>query len=351
MKLRIALIGGGIMGRQHATFLTQNPDTELVAISDPFNTSLAHELGLPSFADHRQMLDQIAVDGVIVANPNDLHVSTALDCIAAGRPILLEKPVGTSVKEVQALVDAEARTGVAVLIGHHRRHNPITHQAKAIIDSGRLGTISTFTALWQSQKDDAYFDAEWRRRHGAGVLLINLVHDLDLMRHLCGEVATVQAITSNTTRGYEVEDTASLLLQFTNGALGTLTGSDACATPWSWEQSSGENPAFAQQAEQPCYLIGGTLGSLSVPQLHVWTYGSEKGWHVPLDERREAVAPGTALGNQLKHFVQVIRGEAKPLVSAADASRTLALVEAASTAAAQGRLVALTEPEPRSLNR
>lgn len=341
MKLRIALIGAGVMGRQHAACLAHNPDTELVAISDPFSSHLADELGLPSFADHRQMLDSIKVDAVIIANPNDLHVSTALDCIAAGLPVLLEKPVGTSVEEVQALVAAEAEKGATVLVGHHRRHNPITYQAKAIIDSGRLGTITTFNALWQSQKDDGYYEAAWRRQKGAGILLINLVHDLDLMRHLCGEISTVQAITSNAARGNEVEDTASLLLQFSSGALGTLIGSDACATPWSWEQSSGENPAFAQQPEQPCYLIGGTLGSLSVPQLKVWTYGEQKGWHAPLQEVRESKAPGTALGNQLKHFVQVIRGEAKSLITAADAARTLALVEAAGTAAAERRLVTL----------
>jgi predicted dehydrogenase len=342
MKLRIALIGAGVMGRQHAAYLAQNPDTELVAVSDPFSTQLADESGLPSFTDHRQMLEAIEVDGVIIANPNDLHVSTALDCIEAGVPVLLEKPVGTSVEEVEALVAAEALSGAAVLVGHHRRHNPITHQAKAIIDSGRLGTITCFTALWQSQKNDGYFDAAWRRSKGAGILLINLVHDLDLMRFLCGEITTVQAITSNAARGYEVEDTAALLLQFRNGAVGTLTGSDACATPWSWEQSSAENPAFAQQPDQPCYLIGGTLGSLSVPQLQVWTYGGQKGWHAPLEQVRESKAPGTALGNQLEHFVQVIRKEAKPLITAADAARTLALVEAAGTAAAERRLVTLS---------
>jgi len=342
MTVRIALIGAGVMGRQHATYLARNPDTELVAISDPFSTSLAEELGVPTFADHQKMLEQVAIDGVIIANPNDLHVSTALDCLQAERPVLLEKPVGTHVEEVRALVAAEADTGVPVLVGHHRRHNPITAKAKAIIDSGRLGRITTFTALWQSQKDDAYFDVEWHRRQGAGILLINLVHDLDLMRYLCGEISTVQAITSSGARGHEVEDTAALLLQFSNGAVGTLTGSDACAAPWSWEQSSGENPAFAQQPEQPCYLIAGTLGALSIPQLQVWTYGEQKGWHHPLQQSHEAKAEGTALGNQLAHFVQVIRGEASPVINAADAMRTLALVEAARTAASEGRRVSLS---------
>jgi predicted dehydrogenase len=76
--------------------------------------------------------------------------------------------------------------------------------------------------------------------------------------------------------------------------------------------------------------------------LQVWTYGGQKGWHAPLEQVRESKAPGTALGNQLEHFVQVIRKEAKPLITAADAARTLALVEAAGTAAAERRLVTLS---------
>lgn len=339
--LRIGLIGAGVMGRRHAEHLMANTDTELVAISDPFSSQLAEELGVAHFSDHRNMLETMALDGVIIANPNELHVATALDCIQANVAMLLEKPVGISLAEVQTLVQAEADSGVPILVGHHRRHNPIIEQAKAIIDSGRLGTVTTFTGLWQSQKPDDYFDIGWRRQPGAGVMLINLVHDLDLMRFLCGEVESVQALTSHAARGLAVEDSAALLVQFDSGALGTLTGSDACATPWSWDQSTNENPTFAQQPEQPCYLIGGTAGSLSIPQLKVWHYAGQKGWQAPLDEQRVAVPSGSAVDNQLKHFVKVLRGEARSLISAADAGRTLALVEAASTAAAQQRRVTL----------
>lgn len=342
--LRIALVGAGVMGRQHAAQITQNSETELVAIADPFSSALADELQLPSFTDHQQMLKQISPDAVIIANPNDLHVATALDCIEAGIPSLLEKPVGCSVEEVRGLVQAEAESGVPILVGHHRRHNPIIQAARRIIQSGALGRITTFTALWQLQKADSYYDMAWRTRKGAGVLLINLVHDLDLMRHLCGEVDTVQAITSNAARGFEVEDSAALLLQFKNGALGTLTGSDACATPWGWDQNSGENPAFAQQPEQPCYLIGGTLGSLSVPQLKHWHYGESKGWHSPLIETTVSHAPGSALDNQLRHFVQVARRETQPLISVADALQTLMLVEGARTAAELRQTVTLNNP-------
>ncbi|MNQ88332.1 putative 4,5-dihydroxyphthalate dehydrogenase [compost metagenome] len=157
-------------------------------------------------------------------------------------PVLLEKPVGVHLDEVRELVAASAGSGVPVLVGHHRRHNPLISRARELVQEGCLGRLTTVTALWQLQKPDSYFDIPWRREPGAGMLLTNLIHDLDLLRHLCGEVAEVQAITSNGVRGFANEDSAAVLLRFANGALGTLSGSDAVAAPWSWELDSGENP-------------------------------------------------------------------------------------------------------------
>lgn len=338
--LRIALVGAGIMGRQHCTHLLGLDTAKLCAIADPGPqaTAFAAEWGVPHYADHRQMLKRVRPEAVIVANPNALHVSTALDCLAAGIPVLLEKPVGVQMDEVRELVAASARTGVPVLVGHHRRHNPLIQRARELIQGGALGRLTNVTALWQLQKPDSYFDVAWRREAGAGMLLTNLIHDLDLLRYLCGEVHQVQAFTSNAVRGFDNEDCAAVLLQFESGALGTLTGSDGVAAPWSWELDSGENPVYPRQADQPCYLFAGTGGALSVPQLKRWYYAEPgAGWHQPLLQTQETFDTAEALRLQLLHFIEVAHGRAQPLVSAADAARTLALIEAIRQAAISGR--------------
>ena len=167
---------------------------------------------------------------------------------------------------------------------------------------------------------------------------MHLVHDLDLLRYLCGEVRQVQAFTSNGVRGFANEDSVAVLLQFHNGALGSLTGSDAVAAPWSWELDSGENPVYPRQADQPCYLLAGTRGALSIPQLRRWHYAAPgAGWHQPLLQSKEAFSREEALRRQLQHFVQVARGAVAPLVGAADAGRTLALIDAIRQAAESGR--------------
>jgi predicted dehydrogenase len=192
--------------------------------------------------------------------------------------------------------------------------------------------------LWLLKKPDDYFDVAWRREAGGGPLLINLVHDIDNLRFICGEISEVQAMTSNKARGFAVEDTAGLLLKFANGAIGTVTLSDATPAPWSWELSSGENAAYPKQ-DQPCYLFAGTKGSLSVPTMEQWSYPGDAGWYAPLSRAAVDMPLADPLVEQLRHFLAVIAATEVPLISVEDAMGTLAVVEAVREAALSGTRV------------
>lgn len=334
--LNIALIGAGAMGRQHAGYLAKEPTASLVAIADPFSSALAEETGVEHFTDHRELLDRTRPDAVIIANPNDLHVATAIDCLERGIPALLEKPVACSREEASQLIAAWQRHDVPILVGHHRRHNPVAAKAKELIDEGRLGRLATVTGMWQTCKPDDYFAMEWRRRHGAGVILINLVHDLDLLRHFCGEIRAVQAVTRNVLRGFEVEDSAIVQLEFENGALGSLTGSDGVVSPWGWDQNVNEVPIYAKHLDQGCYFLAGSEGALAVPQLKLWRYGEARGWQHQLVCESHRYPEESAQQRQLSHFLEVARGRAEPLVGVEDAARTLAVIDAIQEAARTG---------------
>ena len=206
---------------------------------------------------------------------------------------------------------------------------------------GSLGRIVAATGLCLFQKPHTYFEGAntWRCKPGGGVVLINLVHVIDDMRNLCGEIAAVQAVTSNAVRGFAVEDTAAILLHFASGALGTLTASDAAAAPWSWEMTSGENKAYPH-TDQLCYLVAGTGGSLSVPRLDTWRHGGD-GWWTPLEASRAVVPEQDPLTLQMRHFMQVIRREAAPLLNGRGGTRTLAVTLAIIEAARTGEIVRL----------
>ena len=340
---KIAIIGAGVMGKKHAQTISKHAHAELAAVCDPFSDALAQEFNVPNFKALDELFSHLKIDGVIIANPNRFHVSTAITCMQYGIACLLEKPLALNTDEAIELISAQQKMNVPILVGHHRRHNKIIQQARDIILRGTLGKINTFNALWTVYKPDTYFDIEWHRKPGAGVLAINLVHDLDLMRYLNGEIESVQAMTSNENRGLEVEDTISISVRFKNGALGTLLASDVAVSPWGWDQNTEENKtSFATNPEQNCYFISGTEGALSVPNLEYWNYSNEsvKSWSTPLIKNQ--VQPNKdhdVYISQLTHFIDVIDKKVDPVSTPADAIKNIQLLECIDKAGKEQRTV------------
>jgi predicted dehydrogenase len=334
--LRLAVAGAGLIGRAHMARIRALAGCELVGLADPAPAAAqtAQEAGVPLYAQLGGLLQAQKPDGVILATPNALHVSGALECVAAGVPTLVEKPVADTLAEAWRLVDAVEASGVPVLVGHHRRHSAILEQARATIESGALGRLVAVTASATFFKPDEYFQAgAWRTQPGGGPILINLVHEIDNLRALIGEIVAVQAFASNATRGFAVEDTVAINLRFANCALGTFMLSDAAASPRSWEQTSGENRSYDRHADQDCYVIAGTRGSLQVPTMRQFVYDGPASWWLPLRRSQQALPEVDPLVRQLEHFCAVIRREVQPRVSVRDATRTLAVTLAVAQAA------------------
>jgi predicted dehydrogenase len=281
------------------------------------------------------MLANDRPDGVIVATPNQLHVEHGLACIRAGIPVLIEKPIASDVRSGERLVREAEAADVPILVGHHRRHNPIIASAKARISSGAIGEVVAVHAICWLYKPDDYFRTDWRTQAGAGPVFINLIHDIDLLRYLCGEVRAVQAFDSNRVRGHQVEDTAAIIMEFDSGALATVTVSDTIVAPWSWELTSGENPAYPSTG-QSCYLIGGTHGSLEIPGCGVWSNPSQRSWWEPINCETSRLDDQDPLRLQISHFCRVISRTEKPLVSGREGLRTLQVIEAIKSAAESG---------------
>jgi predicted dehydrogenase len=130
------------------------------------------------------------------------------------------------------------------------------------------------------------------------------------------------------------------VLQFANGALGTVNVSDSIVAPWSWEHTTGENPQYPP-TDQFCYTLGGTHGSLTVPKLEVWSNVGQRSWFEPFTVAREFAALQDPLRLQIQHFCRVIRGEVAPLVSGREGLQTLRVVDAIKRAARTGGQVRL----------
>ena len=266
-SFRIAVAGAGLIGKRHVQAVERCAAAGVSAIVDPDPAAqdFAGSIGCNWHASVAEMLGAGCADGVIIATPNQMHVENGLECVRAGVPVLVEKPIADNAAAAAQLVNEATDLNVPVLVGHHRRHNPLIRAARQKIDSGAIGDIVAVHAACWLYKPDDYFNVAWRTRQGAGPVFINLIHDIDLLRHLVGEVVSVQAAESAHARKHDVEDTAAIIIGFANGALGTISVSDSIVAPWSWELTAAENPAYPE-TDETCYFLGGTRGSLEIPK-------------------------------------------------------------------------------------
>lgn len=343
-KVRIAVTGAGLIGLRHIEEIEKCRSAELSAIVDvsPKAGEVARKSGVPLYASLAELFDRERPDGVILATPNQLHVEQGLECVRAGVPTLVEKPVAHTLAEGIRLCEAAELAKVKLLVGHHRIHSPILHKACEVIRSGILGPIIGVMGSAVFYKPDSYFnEAPWRRQPGGGPILINMIHEIGNLRRMVGEIAAVQAFSSNTTRGFQVEDTVAVNLRFANGALGIFLLSDTAGSAKSWEQTSRENTSYASYPDEDCYTIIGASGSLAVPtmRLKYYTRKEDRSWWKPFQSGVAEVERKDPLAEQIAHFVAVIRGAAEPLVTCRDGLQNLRVTDAIVEAAKTGRIV------------
>lgn len=257
-QLRYAIIGAGagVFG-MHRTAL-QLPEISVVAVCDVNSAAVqqrATELGCSCYIDHREMLDIVKPDVVVVMTPHPYHAQIALDCLETGSHVLVEKPMAVHVGEADAMVAASERAQRLLGVMFQHRFRPEIRAARQLIQDGRMGKIQhvTMSAVW-TRTARYYQSAGWRgtwRGEGGGVLMNQAPHHLDLLCHLIGKPSRVFGWTRRFLHNIETEDTVEATLEWPGGALGSLHISTA-------------------EADQAEYLkIVGTYGQLELNGSHL----------------------------------------------------------------------------------
>lgn len=340
--VRLGIVGVGVIGRRHLQLAMSETCCRVVALSDPAPDveGIASNAGIRHYRSYIEMLDRERLEGVIVAAPTQLHADVGLELVARRIPMLMEKPFTDTVKSGLELTTAAAAANVAISVGHHRRHDPAVAEAREILERRQIGRLIGVSGIWAVRKPDPYFDVEWRCTHGGGPVLINMIHDIDMLRYLCGEVESVYAETTSSNRGLAVEDSGAILLRFAGGVRATISFSDAAPSPWGWERGTADNPAIPPSGEN-CYHFFGSAGSFEFPRIRLWRYEpeGEPCWSRRIVPRDRPPLSRAALQDQLRNFCDVVRGDATPVAGPRDALATLAATHAVHLAACRGEPV------------
>ncbi|HEV8632651.1 MAG TPA: Gfo/Idh/MocA family oxidoreductase [Chloroflexota bacterium] len=334
--MRVGLLGAGTIARAHAEgYARAGARVAAVAEVDrPRGRGLADELGAAWFADWRELLERGEVDAVSVCLPHSLHAPATLDAAAAGKHVLCEKPIATTLADADRMIAACRRAGVTLMVGHTHRFRLEHVVAKELLDRGEIGrVVQVRDAIWAGRADPRA-PLGWRGAralNGGGVFMDNGVHAADRLRWWIGaEAAWVAAATGRAAEVVEGEDHGAALIGFAGGAVATL-----------------EQALVVPRGAGACYAQ--FLGSEGVLRVDTWqrlqiARGGGDWEEVPLPDDRP-----NGFDAEIQEFVAAARQGRAPSVTGQDGRAALELILAIYRAAETGQVVRLPlEDGPRA---
>ena len=224
-RVRLGLIGAGGFGSYTTELLDRQPEIDLVGVADTDRDKaerLGSERGVPFWSEHRALLDECNCDAVAVVTPHSTHRDIVVDAAATGRHVFCEKTMAITVADCHDMVEAADAHGVKLMVGHKRRFRPPAVAIKQALATDGLGRPLAVNVRGYFGRHITGF---WRERELCGGLLYWAgVHDVDTLRHLFGEVASVYAALAPKLRPEvsDQEDAISVALTFRSGTLGSI---------------------------------------------------------------------------------------------------------------------------------
>jgi predicted dehydrogenase len=338
-KIRVAFVGLGMAVTPHAqSVLDLAGRVEVVHAHSPSRERRAAFANRFSFSTCERLeliLEDASVDAVAVLTPPNTHAAIVLRCAAAGKHVLLEKPLEISTERALALVEACERAGVILGVVLQHRHRPAVEQLAALLARGELGNLVGASAEMRLWRPQSYYDQPGRgtlARDGGGVLLTQGIHTLDVLLSLVGDARDVFAFaTTSALHRMESEDLVCASVRWQSGALGSI------------EATTAAHPGRDERIE----LIG-TLGSASLAgsALEVsWLDGRQ------LTRPRDATTGGTGadpMAFSHEHhrsvwvaFLDAIEQGVAPRVTGREALRVHRFIDALLASATSGERVRL----------
>lgn len=338
--LRFGIIGLGNIAPFHAIAARAVPGGQLVAVATRTEAKArkfqAEHDAQVYYTDYRRLLERPDIDVVTICTPHYLHAHMTLEAAAAGKHVLVEKPMAITVEEADRMIAACQEAGVKLGVVFQSRFDPLAHKLKEALDEGLLGKLllASTTMKWY-RTDEYYRSGEWRgtwAQEGGGALINQAIHCIDLLRWMAGPVKTITGHMATLAHDIEVEDVAFAILEYESGALGMIEGTTVAY------------PGFAERLE-----FSATNGSV------IYDKGNGKlHWYLkdPPQERvdESKTASGAAQPMDIsveghvklfRDFAEAIRKDREPAVDGYEGRHSLEIVQAIYRSAREGITVHL----------
>ncbi|MBQ3134821.1 MAG: Gfo/Idh/MocA family oxidoreductase [Oscillospiraceae bacterium] len=322
--IRFGILGSGVISNAHAEAIQRMDTAELVGVTSvdlPGAEKFAQTYAIHCYPDFESMLADERVDAVCICTPSGFHKENALQALRAKKHVVLEKPMAFTRAEAAEIQREAEKSGRVLTTICQLRFFPDVQKAKKIVEDGMLGKLVFCDLSMKYWRDPAYFaGSNWRGTRaldGGGALMNQGIHGVDLLLYMVGDGKVVYAKNCTRFHDIEVEDASVAVLEFENGAMGTIEAS-TCA-----------NPGFERRIE-----INGTRGAMVLVEGRIHKLIVDGEIRIDSDD---AAAASTAGGNtvpawepytwQLGNFIGAIHGEQKLLLTAAEGSRAVGIIE------------------------
>jgi predicted dehydrogenase len=313
-------IGFGIvglgMGHERAKTIVKTEGAKLVAVCDLNEERLkksSTEFGCEGYTEFKKMLRRKDLDVVMVMTPSGTHADFAIAAAKKGKHVITTKPMEVTLKRCDKMIKAAAKTGVKLAVDFEMRFTPQLRWMKAAIEAGEFGKLIFGEARCKWFRTQAYYDqGGWRgtwKMDGGGALANQSIHVIDALLSLMGKPVEVYAQTATVAHKIETEDIGVAMINFENGARGTVLGTTTI-------------PGGTEFGVE----VHGELGGGSTLRVKYGT--NEVQWFFVGDKKQAAVPVPSAPGNVVEDFVACMRDNREPLITGVEGRRSIELLTA-----------------------
>lgn len=332
---KFGIIGCGMIAHIHASAIKKIEGGEVYGVYDPIlekAEGFAAKHKCKVYLSVEEMMKDRELNIINICTPSGTHADLAITAAQAGKHVVVEKPLAVRTEDAQAVVDAQEENGTKVCVISQLRFSPGVQTARNAVQKGQLGKLIMGGLSMRYYRSEEYYrNGAWRGKwdtDGGGALMNQGIHGLDILTYICGPVVSVRGFFKTLLHDIEVEDTLCAILEFKNGALGTV------------EASTAIKPGSARRIE-----IGGTEGSITLKEDVITEWNAkiplpdmQKSWDMNAANNPAAI---DATGHQLQfeNLIGAIEGKVELLVDARAGYRMVELINGIYTSARSGNTV------------